>query len=93
LVDDRRYALGRAAVLSDRGLGDAAVAELLERDGVPAEHIGAAIDALEPERARAERLFERRGGGARALRALASRGFADDTLEPLIARDAESAIG
>jgi SOS response regulatory protein OraA/RecX len=93
VVDDERYASSRAVVLADRGLGDAAVLELLEREGVAAAAAHAAVQLLEPERDRAERQYVRRGEGVRALRALAARGFCEESLEPLVARDAESTIG
>jgi len=42
---------------------------------------------LELETKRAVRIFERRGGGDRALRYLAGKGFARDSLEALTAGD------
>jgi SOS response regulatory protein OraA/RecX len=86
LVDDRRFARARAEDLARRGYGDAAVRHDLERQGVPAEAVEAALDALEPEAKRARRLVDRRGRGPRTARYLAGRGFAEDAcalaLEP-----------
>jgi regulatory protein len=85
VLDDRRYATGRAESLARRGYGDAAIRADLERAGVDAERIAAAFDELEPERERAERQLVRLGGGLRALRSLARRGFAEESLEGLVA--------
>ncbi len=85
VLDDRRYAAGRAESLARRGYGDAAIRADLERGGVDAERIAAALDELEPERDRAETQLVRLGGGLRALRSLARRGFAEESLEGLVA--------
>ena len=85
VLDDRRYAAGRAESLARRGYGDAAIRADLERGGVDAERIAAALDELEPERNRAETQLVRLGGGLRALRSLARRGFAEESLEGLVA--------
>jgi len=85
VLDDRRYAAGRAESLARRGYGDAAIRADLERGGVDAERIAAALEELEPERDRAETQLVRLGGGLRALRSLARRGFAEESLEGLVA--------
>ena len=86
LVDDQRFAHARAETLAGRGYGDTAVRHDLERQGVAAEAVEAALDALEPEAERARRLVDRRGKGPRTARYLAGRGFAEETcalaLEP-----------
>jgi SOS response regulatory protein OraA/RecX len=84
-LDDGRFALARAAALGERGLGDAAIAFRLERDGVDQEQTAVALAALEPERDRAVRLAERRGTDARTARWLAARGFAPESIETAIA--------
>jgi regulatory protein len=83
LLSDERFAEERAAALAGRGASDALIRNDLRRQGV--EHAAAerAIAQLEPEDERAERIFERRGGGPKALRYLAGRGFASATLERL----------
>lgn len=81
LVDDARFAAGRATALAERGQGDAAIRFDLERQGVPDELVAEALAALEPERERAKRLAERRGRGAKTARWLAARGFDEDTVE------------
>jgi SOS response regulatory protein OraA/RecX len=87
LVDDGRFAGGRARLLAERGWGDAAIKLDLERQGIDAELAGEALAALEPERERARRQAARRGGGVRAARWLAARGFGEDTVEAFIAED------
>jgi len=84
LVDDARVAAGRAQALAERGYGDAAIRAALEREGLAAELVTEALATLEPEAARAGRLLERRGAGARTLRWLAARGFEASTLEDVV---------
>jgi regulatory protein len=91
LVDDARFASGRAALLAARGTGDAMIADDLARRGVPDDAIRDAIAGLEPESARAEAVVAARGTSSRTLRFLAARGFSEETLEPFVAdRDDES---
>src|SRR5918911_4216408 len=77
LLDDVRFARGRARALAARGYGDAAIRFDLERQGVAAE----ALTELEPERDRALRLAASAGGAGRAARLLARRGFGEDAIE------------
>ena len=51
--------------------------------GLEGELVSGALAALEPEPARARALAGRRGGGSKALRWLAARGFEASTLEEL----------
>jgi regulatory protein len=92
-VDDRRIAHARAASLADRGSGDALIRADLEQRGVASELVEEAIDGLEPERVRAERILGRRGQTAKTARYLVSRGFGAETLEGVVARDTGGAIG
>lgn len=85
LVDDARFADTRAGLLAERGAGDLLVLQDLERRGVDEAVARAAVSRLEPERARATRVLERRGRTPRTLRYLTSRGFAEESLEDLIA--------
>jgi SOS response regulatory protein OraA/RecX len=84
-VDDARYAERRALHLAERGVGDLYVLDDLARQGIDDALAHEALSALEPERERAARIVEVRGASARTVRYLASRGFGEDTLEPLIA--------
>jgi regulatory protein len=85
LVDDARFASGRAALLSARGAGDALIADDLSRHGVPDEAIRVALQHLEPESTRAAGVVAARGRSVRTLRFLAGKGFSEETLEPLVA--------
>lgn len=75
LLDDQRFAGRRARALAERGKGDRAIRFDLRRQGVAAELVESALDDLEAERERAERIVARRGRGPRTARLLASRGF------------------
>jgi SOS response regulatory protein OraA/RecX len=89
LVDDVRFASGRARQLAERGWGDAAIRAELESQSVGAEAVAEALAALAPERERAREQSARRGGGPRAVRWLAARGFDTDALDGLVAEDGE----
>lgn len=93
LVDDRRFATRRARQLAERGAGDLLVLDDLARQGIREEIARAATAALEPEAGRAARIVESRGASARTVRYLASRGFSDEALEPLIAEVERRALG
>jgi regulatory protein len=80
-VDDVRFARDRAEHLAAKGYGDEWIRGDLEGQGAPPDD---AIAALDPENARAEREAERLGGGVKALRTLARRGFSEESLEPLL---------
>jgi regulatory protein len=81
LVDDARLASNRAAVMAERGYGDAAIRHDLERRGLPADIAEEALRALEPEEDRARRIVAERGAGARTARYLAARGFDAEAFE------------
>jgi SOS response regulatory protein OraA/RecX len=85
LVDDERFAKGRADALARRGAGDLLIADDLERQGVPPQIARAAVGALEPEGARASAIVRQRGRSAQTARYLTARGFSEASLEPLVA--------
>jgi regulatory protein len=85
-VDDERFARSRAERLAERGSGDALIRDDLERRGVAAEVLEAALAGLAPERERAARIVERRGPGMSTARYLAARGFGEDVLEGIVAQ-------
>jgi regulatory protein len=85
LVDDSRYAEARARQLAERGAGDLLVVDDLARHGVDEPVARAALATVEPEVERAAQVVAARGLSARTVRYLASRGFTEDTLEPLVA--------
>jgi SOS response regulatory protein OraA/RecX len=74
----------RAARLAGRGYGDMAIRRDLESRGASRELLEEALAALEPEESRAERLAGDLGGGARTARALARKGFSDDSIERIL---------
>jgi regulatory protein len=82
-VDDAGLAEARAVALAARGWGDAAIRVELEREGIAAEHVAAALATLEPERERAEAMLRRGGREPKALRRLAARGFDAAVVEEL----------
>lgn len=92
-LDDARFARDRAVQLAGRGYGDEWIRADLEAQGVAAEVAVPALAKLEPEADRAERESLRLGGGLRAARSLARRGFAEETLEALVARDPGAGVG
>jgi regulatory protein len=92
LLSDERFAEERAQTLARRGASDAIIRRDLRRDGIDQTALEHAIAQLEPEDERAARVFDRRGGGANALRYLASRGFAAETLERLAGLGAPDAL-
>jgi regulatory protein len=83
LLSDDRFAEDRAQTLARRGASDAQIQHDLRRQGVEHATVEHAVAQLEPEDERADRLYIERGGGAKALRFLAGRGFAAETLERL----------
>jgi SOS response regulatory protein OraA/RecX len=93
LVDDARFARARADALAARGYGDGAIRADLERQGVRSEIVQEVLAALDPEPARARRILDRSGRGARALRRLAARGFDPETIATEAELEAEFADG
>ncbi len=85
-LDDERFVLNRAERLAERGLGDAAIRDDLERRGIERALVEAAIAALEPEAVRAARVAKRLGGGVRAARTLARKGFCEESIERVVCR-------
>jgi regulatory protein len=94
-VDDARFARARAEALAGRGHGDRAIRFDLQRHGVEAGTVDAALDALEPELVRARAVVERRGATPRTARHLFAKGFSRETIDAalgdgLAAEDAEA---
>jgi SOS response regulatory protein OraA/RecX len=92
LVDDGRFAARRARSLAERGAGDRWVLDDLGQRGVDPELARAAVAELEPERVRASRIAAARGRSVKTVRYLASRGFAAESLEDLIAEPGSGAL-
>jgi regulatory protein len=93
LVADGRFAESRARALAARGAGDLLVLDDLLRSGIDEDVARAAVASLEPEEARASRIVATRGASVRTLRYLASRGFGEASLEPLVADLESRALG
>jgi regulatory protein len=95
-VDDERLARRRAEVLAERGAGDALIRHDLEQRGIAEELVRVAVEALEPERARAARIVGARGAGLKTARYLARKGFGEDAIESVcetsVAEDAPPAV-
>jgi regulatory protein len=80
LLDDRRFAEGRASSLAGRGAGDALIRHELAAAGIEAELVEDVLGTLEPEIDRARTIVERRGPGARTARYLSAKGFSGDVV-------------
>jgi regulatory protein len=81
LVDDARFAERRADALVERGFGDEAIRDDLERQGVSVELRDEAVAALPDEAGRARKIVDRRGPGPKTARYLAAKGFGEDAVE------------
>jgi SOS response regulatory protein OraA/RecX len=81
LVDDVRFARNRALALAGRCLGNAAIRFDLKEYGVARELVEDALDGLEPEAVRAERIIASRGRSHATARFLARKGFGEDAIE------------
>jgi regulatory protein len=86
-LDDERVALSRAELLADRFGGDAFIRHDLRGQGLDDETIDRALAALTPESTRAVRAAASRGGGVRAARYLARRGFGEEAIEAALGAD------
>jgi SOS response regulatory protein OraA/RecX len=86
IVDDARFAHGRAAALARKELGDEGIRADLEARGISVDLVHEALSTLEPEAARAAPIFERGGVSRQTLARLARRGFCEATLEPYLGR-------
>jgi len=84
-LDDARFARDRAVQLAKRGYGDDWIRSDLDAQGIEVETAEQAVGSLEPEAERATRAAAKAGGGLRAARSLARRGFTEDALEAVVA--------
>ena len=82
-LDDARFAKERARLLAVRGLANDAIRFDLERRGVERQLIEDAVALLTPEAERARAVAATAGGGVRAARALARKGFPAEVIEPI----------
>jgi SOS response regulatory protein OraA/RecX len=93
LLDELRFARGRAATLASRGAGNAFVRDALRRAGVSTEIVEAAIEELASEAERAGVIVASRGTSARTARYLAGKGFAPDTVAAVLGHDGRGELG
>jgi regulatory protein len=87
-VDDAAFAARRTEALAARGYGDAYILADLERRGIDADTIAAAVDAIAPERERAGAALavagQTRRHGPAARRLLGQRGFSPETADAVL---------
>ena len=93
LVDDLRFAAARASALAGRGAGDALIRHDLMKAHLETGVVDAALEALESERDRAERIVARRGADAKTARYLAGKGFSEEVVRGVIAQSPGQALG
>ncbi len=85
LLDDSRFAALRASSLAERGAGDIRIRHELRRASIPAEVVEDALESLEPEVERAQRIVARRGSGAKTARFLHANGFSEESAAAAVA--------
>jgi regulatory protein len=95
-VDDGRLARGRADLLARRGAGDHLIRHDLEGRGIASELVEEALESLEGEHVRVQRIVAERGRGPRTARYLARKGFSEEAIESaceeIVAEDAPPAV-
>ena len=70
--------------MAERGYGDEAIRWDLAGRGVESEDLEAGLASLEPERERALAVAARLGGGPKAARTLAAKGFSAESIEAAV---------
>ena len=93
LLDDGRYAAGRARSLAARGAADAYIRHALRSAGVGADELEDALAELEPERERARAIVVRRGAGPKTARYLRGKGFPEEVVAAVVAGAGEDELG
>jgi SOS response regulatory protein OraA/RecX len=81
ILDDARLAASRAAVLAERGWGDAAIAARLTAEGIGEEDAREAIEGLTSEAARAADIAAAVNDARKTWALLTRRGFGESTIE------------
>src|SRR5918999_962820 len=85
VLDDGRFAAGRARSLAARGAGDTYIRHALGSAGIADEVVQEALAELAPEAERAREIVARRGDGAKTARYLHGKGFADEVVAGVVA--------
>ena len=93
VVDDSRFAEGRAASLAARAAGNALIAHDLTAAGIASEDADEAIAALDSEHDRAREVVRRRGASPKTARYLAGKGFSEEVVREVVARAGDEALG
>ena len=93
LLDDGRFAAGRARSLAARGAGDALIRHALAESGVAPELVDEALSELEPEPERARAIVARRGPGGKTARYLSAKGFSHEVVADVVAGDDGQELG
>ena len=93
LLDDSRFAAGRARSLAARGTGDAGIRQALGAAGVANDLVEDALSELEPEPERARAIVARRGASQKTARYLRGKGFSDDVVAGVVAAAAGDELG
>ena len=93
VVDDSRFAEGRAASLAARAAGNALIARDLTAAGIASEDADEAIAALDSEHDRAREVVRRRGASPKTARYLAGKGFSEEVVREVVARAGDEALG
>ena len=93
LVDDSRFAEGRARALAGRGAGDAFIRHALRAAGVTEELVEESLASLEPELERARLVVARRGVSPKTARYLSGKGFSDDVVAAAVAGERDDELG
>jgi len=93
LVNDERFAQARASSLAARGAGNALIAARLAEAGVAHELVNEALDAVEPEAARARRIVASRGASPKTARYLYGKGFSQDAVSAVVAEREGDELG
>ena len=93
LVNDERFARARAESLAERGAGNAFIRARLVEAGIARELLDDALDAVEPENARAHLIVERRGASQKTARYLYGKGFSDAVIRAAVADSGDGELG
>jgi regulatory protein len=93
VLDERRFAEGRARALASRGAGNRLIRYELERAGVPRDVAEEAIGALEEETDRAEAIVARRGANPKTARYLLAKGFSAEIASEAVASERDEELG
>jgi SOS response regulatory protein OraA/RecX len=93
VLDERRCAESRAESLATRGAADALIRHTLDQAGVAAELVDDVLEALPPERERAQEVLARRGRSQKTARYLAAKGFPPEIVHDVLGSGSREELG